>query len=155
MSTDKSFELQEVEDDVEEIDAFRAMIDDEEQDQDRAAQVSSTEHNDILFDPDEIPVADDLPVEISVPIDDTDDLEEIAPPTPTPELEELEDDGSLDEQTKLRNRMYISPSNELRVSRRLPHSKVSKWSIKISAPNGKTNITPLFIVPISCSDGNG
>jgi hypothetical protein len=155
VSTDKSVELQEVEDDVEEIDAFRAMIDGEEQDQDLAAQVSSTERNDILFDPDEIPVADDLPVEIGVPIDDTDDLEEIAPPTPTPELEELEDDGSLDEQTKLRNRMYVSPSNELSVSGRLPRSKVSKWSIKISAPNGKTNTTPLFIVPTSCSDGNG
>ena len=108
VSTDKSVELQEVEDDVEEIDAFQAMIDGEEQDQDLAAQVSSTERNDILFDPDEIPVADDLPVEIGVPFDDTDDLEEIAPPTPTPELEELGDDGSLDEQTKLRNRMYVS-----------------------------------------------
>ena len=120
-----------------------------------AAQVSSID--DILFDPNEIPSADNLPVEIGVPIDntDTDDLEEIAPPTPTPELEELEDDGSLDEQTKLRNRMYVSPSNELSVSGRLPHSKVSKWRIKISAPNGKTNITLLFAVPTSCLDGNG
>jgi hypothetical protein len=89
---------------------FEDMINTEVEDPELVDKVLSTQQNDILFDSDEIPEANDLvpaTSRVGVPIDDTDEIEEIARATPSPAgAERVGDDGddNLDNQTRLRNR---------------------------------------------------